>query len=516
MPVAMAADATQYLLPEGLGLEAALSRLATCFDLAAGPVGRFERTFYDTFDGRLHAAGLVLMRDGTRLVAATGATYRELAAGSTTPGERLRAAELPSGPLRALIEPIVEVRTLAPIARTRGRTRALGVCNGDRKTVVRLVLEAAKSAAGPAEVPLRSRLNVIGVRGYDRALARVRRALVEDLGFEVTDVPVHDEVVTAAGGSPGGTRSKLDLRLRSGEPAVGGTALALTELLRTIEQNLPGTLDDVDSEFLHDLRVAVRRTRALQRQLSAVFPPDRLRWFSGEFRWLGQITGPTRDLDVLLFDFARMRAGLPIGRAAELEPLGALLDRRRELERRRMAVALGSARTSMLLAGWAAFLAELRALEPAVDSGVRSLGGLVGKRIRAVYRELRRAGLAIDDGTPPEALHDLRKQAKELRYLLEIFADLYPAEAVRPTVRRLKALQETLGEFQDREVQGAMLRSFGAELASAAGGPAALITLGVVLERIDADTLSARAAFGKRFAGYAADAQRAIIRDAFR
>jgi len=38
------------------------------------------------------------------------------------------------------------------------------------------------------------------------------------------------------------------------------SALCL-RLLDAIEANLPGTLDDRDPEFLHDLRVAVRRTR---------------------------------------------------------------------------------------------------------------------------------------------------------------------------------------------------------------------------------------------------------------
>src|SRR5206468_9291938 len=121
----------------------------------------------------------------------------------------------------------------------------------------------------------------------------------------------------------------------------------------------------------------------------------------------------------------------------------------------------------------------------------------------------------IDDESPAVNLHALRKQGKELRYLLEIFAGLYPAEAVRPTVRRLKALQETLGRFQDRDVQATTLRSLGDELAAADGGPAALLALGVVLERIEADGGAARAEFAERFAVYSARRQRRLIRDGF-
>jgi CHAD domain-containing protein len=494
----MPVDATQYLLPEGRGLDAAVAGLAGRFDIASGPVEVTDRTFYDTFDGRLRAAGLALFAERGRLVAAAGPAYAERAAGPVPPGERVFAAELGGGGLRDLLEPIVEVRALLPIARVRGRSRALRVRNRDEKTVVRLVVEAVAGVGDDGEaVGLRSRVLVVGVRGYDRALARVRGELEADGELEASDVPVHDEAVRAAGGTPGGVSSKLDLRLAAQEPAVTGAAIALGELLATIEATLPGTVADVDTEFLHDLRVAVRRTRSVQRQLAAVFPVGRLRWFRGEFRWLGQVTGPTRDLDVLLLDLARIRAELPPGRAAELEPLAVLLRARRAVAWGRMAAALESERAGTLLGEWRAFLGELRASPGGDDRvGGRGLGELVGGRIRAVYGQMRRAGQAIDERTPAEQLHDLRKLGKELRYLLEIFAGLYPASAVRPTVKTLKALQETLGQFQDREVQAGMLRELGEELARVTGGPAALLALGAVLERVEAESVAARADFG--------------------
>ena len=67
-------------------------------------------------------------------------------------------------------------------------------------------------------------------------------------------------------------------------------------------------------------------------------------------------------------------------------------------------------------------------------------------------------GRAIDDDSPAEDLHELRKVGKELRYLLEFFASLYPADVVKPFVKTLKGLQDQLGRFQDREVQANALR----------------------------------------------------------
>ena len=510
----MPVDATQYLLPEGCGLDAAVARLAECLEIASGPVEARDRTFYDTFDGRLRAAGLAVFAERGRLVAAAGPAYAERAAGQLPASERVFAVELAGGGLRDLLEPIVEVRALVPIARVRGRSRGLRVRNRDEKTVVRLVVEAAVGVGGDGrEVGLRPRILVVGVRGYDRALARVRRQLEAAGDLEESAVPVHDDAVRAAGGTPGGVSSKLDLRLAGEEPAAVGAAIALGEMLRTIESTLPGTVADIDTEFLHDLRVAVRRTRSVQRQLAAVFPVGRLRWFRGEFRWLGQVTGPTRDLDVLLLDLGRIRADLSPGRGAALEPLAVLLRARRAVAWGEMVAALESDRAATVLGEWRAFLEELREWP---GGGDRALREIVGGRIRTVYGQMLRAGRAIDERTPAEQLHDLRKRGKELRYLLEIFAGLYPASAVSPTVKTLRALQETLGRFQDREVQARMLRELGEELARVAGGPAALLALGTVLERVESESVAARAEFGERFAVYAAADQRAVVRKAFR
>ena len=41
----------------------------------------------------------------------------------------------------------------------------------------------------------------------------------------------------------------------------------LKRLDEIAEANLPGTLEDLDTEFLHDLRVSIRRARSVLREL---------------------------------------------------------------------------------------------------------------------------------------------------------------------------------------------------------------------------------------------------------
>jgi CHAD domain-containing protein len=248
-----------------------------------------------------------------------------------------------------------------------------------------------------------------------------------------------------------------------------------------------------------------------------VFPPEPLAHFREAFRWLQAVTGPTRDLDVYLLDFSRFRTVLPEPAATDLDALEQLLAEERRREQRRMARALRSAKATTLMADWAAFVEGL--VESPKDDrpeARRRVGELAGQRIRTVYRKMVKRGQAIEDTGPAEALHDLRKQGKELRYLLEFFAVLYPAEVVRPMVKTLKALQDTLGRFQDAEVQAGMLHEHRDVLVAREGGAAALMAMGLLVDRLERDQAMARSEFAERFAAFAEPHQRELVDEAFR
>jgi CHAD domain-containing protein len=511
--------ATEFLVPEGLDLGLMGEALGPRFALANDAKGELQQAFFDTFDGRLHERGQSLVHQGGRLALVNGSGYSEIASADCPRlRERVLVADLPAGALRAKLAPVVDVRALTLLARVRGRRRVYGVTDDQGKTVARLVVEEPElvGAGGNGAAALRPRLRVVGVRGYDRERDRVARLIGRRLGLTAAELTVQDEAVSRSGGTPGGCSARADVELRRGERAGPAGARLLRRQLEVIESNLPGAIADVDSEFLHDLRVGVRRTRSLLRELSAVFPPRRLEHFREEFRWLQQVTGPCRDLDVYLLDFEHFRASLAEQRAHNLDPLRGLLKRRRTLERRRLLRALRSERTTALLADWRLFLDQLERQNGRGPSAASSpISELAAARIGKVYRRMVRRGGAIDDTTPPEALHDLRKQGKELRYLLEFFAALYPEPVVSPTVRSLKSLQDTLGRFQDRQVQALLINSLGDEVRALDDGAAALMAMGQLIERLEEHEAVARAEFADRFAAFAAGPQRAMMRETF-
>jgi CHAD domain-containing protein len=258
----------------------------------------------------------------------------------------------------------------------------------------------------------------------------------------------------------------------------------------------------------------VRRSRSVQRQLNGVFQPDELARFRSAFRWLQSVTGDARDLDVYVLDFDDMRALVATGMRRDLDPLLAVLRKRRRAAHRRMVAALGSKRFAALLDDWRELLDRLPSL-PDTDrpDAATAIGALAGRRIAKVYGRIVRDGQAIDERGPSEPFHELRKRGKELRYLLELFGSpLYPPDVVKPMIKTLKGLQDVLGRHQDREVQIAKLGSLAAELA---GDQAALLATGALIARLDDDKWAARGEFAGRFAPFASSWQRALVKETF-
>jgi CHAD domain-containing protein len=505
---------SDLLLPEGATVEAASSALHQTLQLRDGEPSETERTFYDTFDGLLHADGLVAAHEDGHF--RVGGSHVIVWA---TPPRRLLAIELPPSPLRELLEPVIGVRALLPRARVRVRVQAFDVLDDRRKTVARLILQQPQLALSERRtVALAPRVRVTGVRGYDRELARVRKTLERELGYRTAHRPLADEAVIAAGGNPEGNSSKPVVPLKPKQPAVPAVAAVLTAQWEVIEANLEGTIADIDAEFLHDFRVAVRRSRAAQREFKLALPVVELERFRTEFRWVQQVTGEARDMDVYVLDFDAMRALVPEAFRPDLEPLLGVLRSHRLAARREMVRALRSDRTHELWHEWPEFLRGLESGSVAPGpAGSDPIGPLAAERIVKVYRRMVRMGKAIDAQSPPEALHELRKKGKELRYLLELFgAELYPRAIVKPMIRTLKQLQDVLGRHQDREVQAATVRGLREEVSALPGGPAALMAMGLLVERIAEDQHAARAEFADRFATFASKSQRRIVKETFR
>ena len=247
--------------------------------------------------------------------------------------------------------------------------------------------------------------------------------------------------------------------------------LILRELLASVRANEAGVRECLDTEFLHDFRVAVRRARSALAQIKGVFPAQTVAGLRRDLAWLGKQTNVARDTDVYLLDYGSYRARLPAALRPHLDPLRDFLARRQQQDYAELACLLDSAAYRRVTQVWQAFADDPPPPAPAAPEALTPVSSLARKRIWRAYRRVMKEGGAITHDSPAEALHALRITCKKLRYLMEFFRSLYPPKSIGKLIKALKAFQDNLGEFQDLQVQQESLLHFGAEMREEQGLP---------------------------------------------
>jgi CHAD domain-containing protein len=266
-------------------------------------------------------------------------------------------------------------------------------------------------------------------------------------------IDVLAEELAEAGAEPGEGRPKVfrALDLGGGEAPSPDTPFEtlrtrLREQLREIERHDPGTRLGRDPESLHDMRVAVRRLRALLRAGAELVTTD-TESLDARLKELGRALGEVRDLDVLIEHLESEAAELGDEDAKQARPLLAVLRRERSRNRRRLLAYLRCDEYLALLDDTARTIEEL---EP--SGSEVSLGDLADK----AFKKTRKAVRDLPEEPADAELHAVRKKAKRARYAAELAGR-------KKFVERAKNLQDALGDHQDAVVAGERLRELAAE-----------------------------------------------------
>jgi CHAD domain-containing protein len=472
--------------------EAVAAALSSEFSVGFGSPSVVRGADLDTFDRRLGAAGFSLhhLSDsvGQRLVLIAPDARTPL----TMPIAKVRwpalVTDLPAGAIREALAPLATIRALMVLDEQVHRIRRGELRNEYQKIVARL--ELVEQATGATAAP--ARLIVQPLRGYGGETRRAVRLLVA-AGLRPVR-PVRDDP----------KRGDADVRQVPIDRSAPATVLLVAEwsaYLAAMRANLPGVLDDVDTEFLHDFRVAVRRTRSTLKLGRPALPQGVTDRWEPALKWLGGLTTPVRDLDVHQLDLPVLAGWLIAADPADLQPFAVQLRRQRSAARRSLVRGLRSARFRNLLSGWEDVLAELSRY-PDGQAPRLTAGELADRSIRRAYRRVVRGGAAITPGSPPEALHSLRTRCKELRYALELFAPIIDDAAGKRAVADLKDLQNVLGRFQDADVQKQTLYGFADQMRAAHAPTKALLAMGELVAHLDADQRRARQGFDRAFARF--------------
>src|SRR4051794_15422345 len=219
----------------------------------------------------------------------------------------------------------------------------------------------------------------------------------------------------------------------------------LRRQLAEIERHDPGTRLGRDPESLHDMRVGVRRLRALLRAGRELVATDTVE-LDERLKELGRILGEVRDLDVLLARLGAEAAALGRDDGMQAASLLAALRTERSCSRSRLLAALRSDEYLGLLDDTARTIDEL---EP--SGSAATLDELTDQ----AAAKLRRAVRKLPEKPVNEKLHSVRKKGKRVRYAAELAGR-------DKLVKRAKELQDVLGEHQDAVVAAERLRELAA------------------------------------------------------
>ena len=489
-------------LPQGWQLDDVVRALRDAYPIHGDPRVTEHVVYYDTFDWRLFNKSLTVayMPPHTclyslpdeRLVSQTD---------TTTPPLRLR--DLPLSELRTRLAPILGIRALLPLFELTARYQPLRLVDGCGKTVLRLTVEQHALGQNREASPLVSRVCLHPLKGSGKDAKKLRRWLVQQ-----TFTPCHDTLyeraLSAVAKIPNDYDTKLRLQLDPSQRADEATKQILRVLLRVVRRNEAGIIDDIDTEFLHDFRVAIRRTRSALSQIKGVFLAPVTQRFRTHFAWLGSMTNRVRDLDVYLLKEESYKAKLPELQRHAIDPLFAMLRQERARAHAALVRKLHTRKYHDILERWETFLAApCNAAPDAAPSAVRPIVKLARKRMQKKGQAVVDLGTSLHGSNEEKELHALRIECKKLRYLLEFFESLFPQHKVTAMVKQLRKLQDNLGDFHDLCVQQADLHSFAERFAtSKSHTPDVLLAMGGLINLLETEKITACEKFPDLFADF--------------
>lgn len=311
------------------------------------------------------------------------------------------------------------------LMRDRGRIEAGGKCEALSEIEIELeqgqvhaLFDVALALA--ADLPLRPEILSKAERGYRLRLETPLRPV------KATPSPLH------------ATQSPQD--------AFHSIAAAC---IAQLQMNELGAGEE-DAEFIHQMRVALRRFRSALRTFRPVLPEGFEQVVVPLVRDLARALGGARDWDVLAEKIVGPARSAFAG-DARLDALDAAVGRARQQARE-------AARQALAAPAHAVFLLDLAARLHLARNGPaeEALATFAARRLSRLHKKALALAAAAQEADPA-SLHALRIGVKRLRYAMEFFAPLYRERNVRNTLDSLTSLQDTLGALNDLSRAGTLL-----------------------------------------------------------
>ena len=476
------------------------------FRLSETSSNRERRSFYDTFDWHAYEKKIAVFKKKhtlhtISLDSGLETAYVEL------PGSPASffVRDIPAGQVREQLSACSGIRAFSKIASFDVVQKTSRIVDDNAKTIGFFLEEEYSPAGKNIEKPFLSLFSIQPLKGYQDEAEEFSEILAShgSFGDPFDFRELFRLLMNAAGRKIQGYSSKISLHLNPETSAHESARKVLHSALSTMKANEEGLKNNIDPEFLHDYRVAVRRTRSLLKQLNGVFSPEDTGYFLAGFSEIGKRSNNLRDCDVYLLRRDEFFNSLPDFLQQPLDRFFTDLEASRKRYHRQLCRYLESDECRTFFSDWGRFLANpaLPGQDTAPGASLPTIE-IANAGIRKAWKKVvRRGRIACREATDDE-LHELRICCKKLRYLLEFFASVYPVETVTPVIRQLKELQENLGTFVDYAVQIRFLRE---RLVTIVHGPESHLfaaSTGGLITTLNRQKEETRALFHKAFRAF--------------
>ena len=407
------------------------------------------------------------------------------------------------------------MRALLPLATVERLIKRYRMLNEDNKTVlfldhVELRVKRGKDGAKAVNI-----IRIEPVRGYVEESNRMKEH-IEGLGVEKTELDFLSLALRPSGRTPGEYSSKINVKLEPDMSSSEAVRKILLSLLETIKINVDGIVGDIDIEFLHDFRVAVRRTRSVLTLIKGVSPEKIQTRYKRDFGVLGKKTNLLRDLDIYLLKKDEYSVMLPADLRPGLDRLFDIIQKERQQAHREFVEYIDTPSYRNVLKSWEKFLNEPHRDGKSAQNADMPVIELADKHIRKRYKKVLKLGDKINDESPESDLHALRIECKKLRYFLEFFESLFPDKEINQAVNQLKGLQDNLGDYNDLHIQQEKMKAYISRLDSGADSEREIIvSAGGLISQLYRRHEKIRSEFKKRFEEFSNNETSALFEKLF-
>jgi len=501
-------DKLKFSLPDEYNLQHLAGALADHYVIKKERPVLKSMAIYDTFDWRLFDKSFVLYTFKNKLF------LRKLFKDTIVYSAVIISPpvfiwDFPDSELKEKLSPVLKMRALLKLIELHSRLTTHRILNQDEKTVARLIYEEIRPVRGKNAPVLATYLWLQPVKGYTKDRQNISKHLGEKGFTALKKEDIYFKAMEAAGKSPGSYSSKLKIQLDPAMRSDEATKIILRYLLQIMKINEANLEKDLDTEFLHDFRVATRRTRSALGQIKSVFPKNIAGRFKQDFAFVGKLSNQLRDLDVYLLKEDTFKTILPPLLRDDIDPLFEYLRNNRSKALQTVIRGLKSKKYARIMQNWESFLDEPVQNPPSAFNAKVPIITLARKRIYRQYRRIVKDGSRILENTEDEKLHALRIECKKLRYLMEFFSSLFPRKKINMLIAQLKTLQNNLGDFNDLCVQEKYLIDIAGKLpATHQKSKKVQVAIGSLVGTLDREKQIIKGAFAKTFTDYASSSNK--------